>query len=136
MSKDREGPIQPDDLIRRLVPDPANPDVERLVGFRLGESDRSGYWRLYIDMDLSDYLEFRKDDVLDGKELPDGSTVVWQKAAEQFLSGDISERFLRATGFPALARAIGVGVATGTGTFVNNQCCCITARRGQGGSPA
>jgi hypothetical protein len=150
MTKDNEGPIKPGELIGRIVPDPENPDVQRIRGFRLGESDRAGYWRLYLDADLSDYLEFKKESVLDGKEFPDGSTMVWlkpdaritrtrtQKAALQFLAGDIGSGFLRATAF-ALARAAGGGAGagnegTGTGTL-NPTVCCLTVRRlgGDGG---
>src|SRR6185436_9027257 len=127
MSKDDE-PIKPSELIGRLVPDPENPDVQRLRGFRLGESDRAAYWRLYLDTDLSDYLEFKKESVLDGKQLPDGSTMVWlkvdakitrtrtQRSALQFLTGDITSGFPRATGLGSLARASNGGLGNeGTG---------------------
>jgi hypothetical protein len=145
MTKDHEEPIKPGELIGRLVPDPENPDVQRLLGFRLGESDRPAYWRLYLNADLSDYLEFKKESVLDGKEFPDGTTMVWlksdakitrtrpQKAALPFLVGDIGSGFLRSTA-SALARAATGGAGnegTGTGTL-NPTVCCFTIRRDGG----
>jgi hypothetical protein len=136
------GPIKPNEQMGRLVPDPENPDVLRLVGFRLGVSDRDAYWRLYLDADLSDYLEFRKESVLDGKEYEE-TTTVWLRpdakvthtrtltAAMGFLSGGLAAEFLRPTGF--LGRATGLGrVGTGTGTL-NPTVCCFTRGGGQGG---
>jgi hypothetical protein len=144
MSNYNDGPIKPGELIGRIVPDPENPDVLRVAGFKLGESDRAAYWRLYLTIDLSDYFEFKKEAVLDGKEFPDGTTIVWlkpdakvtqtrtQRAAQQFLAGDLGAGFLRATGFAARA-ATGGGVGTGTGTL-NPTVCCMTVRRaGDGG---
>jgi hypothetical protein len=99
---------------------------------------------LYLNADLTEYLEFKKESVLDGKEFADGSTMVWlkpdakvtrtrtQKAALQFFAGDIGAGFMRATGF---ARASTGGVGNeGTGGTLNPTVCCFTIRRfGEGG---
>ena len=141
MSESGEGPLGPDELIGKLVPDSSNPGVCRLVGFGLGESDRSAYWRLYINGDLTEYLEFRKDDCLNGKERRDGYTIVWlkrdarithirsEKAALEFVRGPVRQ-FLRPTGFAAMAS--GAGLGTGGMATSGPQCCCLTIPIGRG----
>jgi hypothetical protein len=142
MSEGREGPIGPDELIGKLVPDPSNPGVKRVVGFGLGESDREPYWRLYLNPDLTEYLEFRKEDCLHGEEHRQDRTTVWLKrdarvtftrteeAALAFVRGRLRERFLRSTGFAMMARnngGGGLGNQEGTGgCFATNLCCCAS----------
>lgn len=95
------------DLADRLVPDPSDPDVRRLTGFLLGKSNRDGYWRLYLTVDLNHYLEFRQEDTLHAEEFRPTRTVVWlrsdarvhetktRSAPVDFLQGDIRRGFLR-----------------------------------------
>lgn len=142
MSED-DDPIQPDEFIGKLVPDPANPGAFSVIGFGLGESDRPQYWRLYLDADLTEYLEFRKEDCLNGKERRDGYTMVWlkhdarvthtrtEKAALRYFGGGPFRRFLSSTGFAAMQQGGGGGLGTGTGTLATGDyCCCMTIRRG------
>jgi hypothetical protein len=68
-----------DEIVDRIVEDPGNPEVRRLTGFLLGKSDREGYWRLYLTVDLNHYLEFRKEDTLHAQQFRQGRTVVWLK---------------------------------------------------------
>jgi hypothetical protein len=71
-----------DDLVARLVSDPAAlPDVRARAGF-LGRSARARHWRLYLTPELNDYLEFTKADVLHvrplkGRDHPLGGSAVW-----------------------------------------------------------
>ena len=69
----------PDETVERIIEDPGNPDVRRLTGFLLGKSDRDGYWRLYLTVDLNHYLEFRKEDTLHAQQFRPARTVVWLK---------------------------------------------------------
>jgi hypothetical protein len=107
---------QPDDIVKRLAPDPAQlPDVVSYVGF-LGDSTRDGYQRLYFSSNLTEYVEFSKADVVASQQLPAdqtpfglGGTLVWLRreaallhsrtqpiqAQASFLAGDISAAFLR-----------------------------------------
>jgi hypothetical protein len=107
---------EPDDIIKRLAPDPAQlPDVVSYVGF-LGDSTRDGYHRLYFSSNLTEYVEFSKADVVASQRLPAdqtplglGGTLVWLRreatvlhsrtvpiqAQASFLAGDISAAFLR-----------------------------------------
>jgi hypothetical protein len=75
-------------FVEKLMPDPAQP-ATRTIQFEglVGKSTRGeDYWRLYFDRELSDYIEFHKDDVLNTETIakehsPMGleSTRVWLK---------------------------------------------------------
>jgi len=141
MAENSDSRLEPDELIGRLVPDPSNPGLISVVGFGLGVSDRSAYWRLYIDRDLTEYLEFRKEDCLNGKERRDGHTIVWlkrdakiahtrtQEAAMLFVRGHI-RGILPSTGFEAMQGGGGGGGGGLGGCTRNEQCCWFTLPRG------
>jgi hypothetical protein len=92
----------PDDLIDQNLPDPASTDVATFKGRHLGNSNREGYYRLYLDSALSHYFEFRKDDTVDATRLPSGQVLVWLRPgarvqetvsrtlAAEFLQGEIA----------------------------------------------
>ena len=106
--------LKPDAIVERLVPDPsALPDVRVLTGF-LGKSSRGSYWRLYVNPNFDDYVEFNEADVVHTHSIdPDGGrlggTVVWLKreanvqrtrtasreAQADFLQGSIATRAAR-----------------------------------------
>ncbi len=116
-----------DDLADRLVPDPTNPDVRRMVGFLLGKSHRDDHWRLYLNGDLTQYLEFRKADTVHAKQISGTQTVVWVKAQTrvqlfqtgsmpvEFLRGVILEDQLSGARMSGLRRAMGVAMAEASG---------------------
>lgn len=105
--------LREDPFIENLVPDPSKiQGMTVLVGL-LGKSAREGYWRLYLTMDLNEYVEFSQDDVAHSQPLPKeqsalGGTMVWVKkeatlqytstvsrqVQAEFLQGDIAARFL------------------------------------------
>lgn len=76
--------MKPNEITERLVPNPSEiPDVRILVGF-LGKTTKEGYWRLYLSLDLKEYVEFRQEDVAHSEQLeredsPLGGTAVWIK---------------------------------------------------------
>lgn len=114
-----EGPKGPNmeehPLVSALVPDPAQgpPNATVLQGLA-GKSPTPGVWRLYLNTDLSEYVEIPESEILHTQQLPDnGGTLVWvpkgltlnhvQVAATQmqaeFLSGSIATAALgRAAG--------------------------------------
>jgi hypothetical protein len=116
--------LEQDEVIARLVPDPAGPpDVVALAGF-LGRSHRAGFWRLYRTPDLKDFVEIAEDDIVHSEPLGNNSqplagTLVWvAKGAEikrtrsgtaqaEFLQGDITSGYLAQAraegGFPGRA---------------------------------
>lgn len=56
-------------FVEKLMPDPAQP-AARTVQYEglVGKSTRGeGHWRLYFDRDLSDYIEFNEEDVLNSE---------------------------------------------------------------------
>ena len=113
-----ERDLKEDPLVAALVPDPAKLPVNAAVlrGF-VGKSLKEGSWRLYLDAELSEYVEIPESEILYARELPDGGgTAVWvpgtltldrvRVAATQiqaeFLSGTIAAR-----GLPAAIQARG-----------------------------
>jgi hypothetical protein len=100
--------LEEDAIVSRVVPeDREASEAVLLTGF-LGRSRRDGWWRLYRAPDLSEYVEFRQEDVVHTEKtssdlLPAKGTLVWLKAdavlnrqdarsrstAADFLSGDI-----------------------------------------------
>jgi len=96
-----------DDLIDRLVQDPNNPRVKKLVGFRMGKSNQEEYWRLYLTDDLNHFLDFRKEDTLHAEQVSSTKTLVWlnpnaevkesivRSGRVDFLRGTIIEDHLR-----------------------------------------
>jgi hypothetical protein len=113
MADDKEQPdLTEEEIVRSLVPDPAQPpDVRLLVGF-LGRSTQEHLWRLYVTPKFSEYVEFAEADVVHSRTLPAGpgtplgGTVVWLKrrgnivrtrttsreAQADFLQGSIAKR--------------------------------------------
>jgi hypothetical protein len=105
--------LKQDEIIRNLIPDPtAVPDVRVLIGF-LGRSPRDKYWRLYLTLELKDYIEFSGEDVVHAQSFgteqnPLGGSIVWvQRDAKlqhthttptrtqaEFLEGEVTQRFL------------------------------------------
>jgi hypothetical protein len=99
-AKARVKDLKPDEILERLVPDPAGVrgPLPRLVGLYLGNSTRPDYWRLYTSHKLDRFLEFRKDDVLDAERPETGRVIVWLKGdakVERTTTEVLSEAFLR-----------------------------------------
>ncbi len=57
--------LQQDPLVDRLAPDPGQvpADLIRLAGF-LGKSTKPGHWRLYLNPELSEYVEVAEADIV------------------------------------------------------------------------
>jgi hypothetical protein len=106
--------LKPDPFVEKLMPNPAEaPEGTRFVGL-LGKSTREGYWRLYLDASLRDYLEIAEEDILTSEQFdpatsPIGGTMLTVRSDAQitrsrvcttearnaFLQGAIASRFLR-----------------------------------------
>ncbi|WP_447403018.1 hypothetical protein ACE1MS_23425 (plasmid) [Lysinibacillus sp. fkY74-1] len=116
MEKGKNFQPQPDELIEELVGNKSlPPDVKTLVGF-LGQSDCAEYWRLYLTLELNEFLEIPTDDIIYSQSLktdhnPLGGSLVWVKndskirharltplqAQLDFLKGGIMNSFLNNT---------------------------------------
>jgi hypothetical protein len=105
--------LRQDDLIEKLVPDPAIPPHAITMFGLVGKSNQAGYWRLYLTLQLNDYVEFSEKDVLHHQQVPPasnslGGTFVWlrreanllhtrtttQQVQGQFFQGAITTAFL------------------------------------------
>jgi hypothetical protein len=98
----RSASFAEDDLVARLVPDPAAPPDVRLISGWLGKSARSGYWRLYLTPGLSRYLEFderaiRHHQRLTSPEAPLGGTLLWVDRDAKLVETRTSSREAQAT---------------------------------------
>src|SRR5579863_7323919 len=77
--------LQQDQLVERLMPDPAQgyPDVRTLAGF-LGRSTQKGHVRLYLTTNLNRYVEIPADAIVHRQAISNGQTsiagtVLWIK---------------------------------------------------------
>jgi hypothetical protein len=90
--------IETDELLERLERERAGGSVIKLVGRFLGNSDREGYYRLYLTDQLDRYFEFPKDATLDAERFPSERVIVWlasgTRVVETF-THDVPEDFLR-----------------------------------------
>ena len=123
-----------DDLIARLVKDPNNPPGLLLLSGYLGASSEEGHVRLYLDEELSRYVEIPKDAIRHAQELspeqsPLGGSLVWvareaelmhgragaKPGAASFLEGWLTDEYMEvAAAFPpAKPAARGVGPEAG-----------------------
>lgn len=114
VSNDDDG-LQEASFISAIAPDPHNvPDSVVVVGY-LGRSTTSGRWRLYLNPDLSTFVEFDRSDVLHTEVLASSSeeserTRVWitpaalaggpgdtrRAASTSFLEGEIAQAYMDA----------------------------------------
>jgi hypothetical protein len=90
--------------VSRLRP---GPDIRALRGFALGRSPDESQWRLYLNADLTHFLEFDSGDVVHAEETKPGSTIIWVKRNArvteftsrtlpvEFLQGEVRSGFLR-----------------------------------------
>lgn len=115
-----------DPFVERLRPDPSEPPTPVMVleGL-LGDSDRSGFRRLYLTRELNHYAEFRADQVLNIETIPaDRAPFVGQEATRVTLPRDATIDYTRSRTARPLdefdldirlappGRAIGAGPAT------------------------
>jgi hypothetical protein len=82
--------LAPDPLVDALIPDPAQapPDVIVMAG-HLGRSPVAGRWRLYLAIDLSDFVEVAEDDIMFSRSIDGdlGGTALWIKASASLERG-------------------------------------------------
>jgi hypothetical protein len=96
-SERRRREIETDEILERLEPESRTGTLIRLVGRFLGNSDREGYYRLYLTEQLNRYVEFPKDATLDAERFPSGRIVVWLRNGTKVVetaSRDVAADFL------------------------------------------
>jgi hypothetical protein len=113
--------IQAHPMVEALNPDPSKPPVRtvKLFGFPCN-SPTANQTRLWLDSELTSYVDIPNDAILYAKELPDeGGSVVWVEADAELSYGSVSSHTAQA-GFltgaitsahlgPAAAGGAGVG---------------------------
>ncbi|HEV2418896.1 MAG TPA: hypothetical protein VGX94_13955, partial [Terriglobia bacterium] len=112
-------------LVSKLVKDPKAPPSTLLLSGFLGNSSEEDHTRLYLDPQLSDYVEIPNDAILHTEEIPKdqsplGGTYVWiQRDAQvihgkvgpdrpkaKFLEGQIQQQYMQAAGGAAPVPAL------------------------------
>jgi hypothetical protein len=150
--------LKPDQIVQRLKPDPSKiPNARVLAGF-LGKSTREGYWRLYVSLQMNEYIEIAENDIVDtqpmGEEETVGGSLVWVRhdavveftvsgplrAQGEFLQGGITGEYLPGMGVEAFAQVnpalIGTIIKTVTRllctrkTLCTGWCCPDTGQTG------
>lgn len=126
--------LEPDEIVERLVQDPANPQVRKLVGRYLGKGTDDAFWRLYMNESLSHYIEFKKDDTIDAERVASGALIVWLKpetsvtetrkraGAVEFLQGEIYRDNIGKLRDPILDTSLRTVLATGGATCAHSPC--------------
>jgi hypothetical protein len=107
--------IQPHPLVEALNPNPADPPraTVKLLGLP-GASTSGDHTRLWLDGDLTSYVDIPDEDILHSKTLPDDAgTVLWVAAEAQLSYGSVSSHATQA-GF--LAGSITATHLAGTGS--------------------
>lgn len=80
------------DWVARVARDPAQPPQATMLTGYLADSSRDGHARLYLDAELSSYVDIPADDLLHGQRLPAdqsplGEVVVWVRRSAKLVQG-------------------------------------------------
>ncbi len=134
-------------IVEKLVADPSRPQLRVLSGY-LGKSARDGYWRVYQNVEFSEYLEVAEGDIVHvektGRDDTEVAAWLWvrkdapvehvrpdrTKAQAEFLMGDISSGLQPGAAGPiaALIRSFALGAFPKTFTVTE----CATCPTGDG----
>jgi hypothetical protein len=92
----RDGPGLSSDDVVDAVKEPAGPqDLITLVGF-FGASNRRGHPRLFVDSELTQWLDIRDADIIDRRGIPDeqdahgGRSVLLVKRGALLMKGEVT----------------------------------------------
>jgi hypothetical protein len=83
-----------DDFVSKIVNDPKNPPNTLLLKGYIGASSEEGYIRLYLDSELSDYVEIPEASILHSQEIPKdkspiGGSYVWIQRDAKVIHGPV-----------------------------------------------
>lgn len=83
-----------DDFVAKIVTDPKNPPTTLLLKGFIGASSEEGYIRLYLDNELSDYVEIPETAILYSQEIPKekspiGGSYIWIQRDASVIHGAV-----------------------------------------------
>ena len=89
------------DFVSKIVKDPKQPPNTLLLKGYLGASSEEGHTRLYLDPQLSDYVEIPDDAILHTQEIADeqsplGGSYVWIQRDAEIVHGSVGSNRLKA----------------------------------------
>lgn len=87
--------LRMDDFVSKVVTDPKNPPNTLLLKGFIGASSEEGHIRLYLDDELSDYLEIPESAVLYSREIakeksPVGGSYIWIQRDATLIHGPVA----------------------------------------------
>jgi hypothetical protein len=94
----KRGPVEPHPLVKALNPDPAKPPqrTTKLFGYP-GDSPEEGATRLWLDLDLTSYVDVPNEAFLYSQTLPDDAgTILWVAADAKLGFGSVSSHAVQA----------------------------------------
>jgi hypothetical protein len=81
MAQEPKRPVlKQDQRVERFKPHPSDPPLVELQGF-LGNSEKSGYWRIYLTPDLIEYVEIAEADIVEVRTSGEGSCILVKASA-------------------------------------------------------
>jgi hypothetical protein len=112
--------LQEEEFIQNLVPNPLQtPDVQLLGGY-LGKSSQAGYWRLYLNPELTSYVDIAEKDIIysqlaNNNQNSLGGTLLWVRRGAEIKATRTTSResqadFLRGAIAASMARMGAAGV--------------------------
>jgi hypothetical protein len=116
-----DGPnVRLDDFVGRIVQDPSQPPELLLLSGYLGASSEEGHVRLYLDEELSRYVELPEKAIRHTQELPPeqsplGGSLVWLDRGAEVLHGSASEERRKATFLEGQIAQDFIGAGSGEG---------------------
>ena len=105
------------DFVSKIVKDPNAPPNTLLLQGYLGDSSDEGHVRLYLDPQLSDYVEIPENAILHTQEIPNatlGETYVWIEQDAELTHGKAGPQRLKASFLEGRIQQAFLGGATAT----------------------
>lgn len=128
--------MEEEEFIQKLVPNPSQPPDVQLLGGYLGKSSQDGYWRLYLNPELTSYVDIAEKDIVHSQSAKNnqnslGGTLLWVRRGTEIKATRTTSResqadFLRGAIAASIARRGGAGalgsIAALPRTFAVSEC--------------
>ena len=128
--------MQEEEFIQKLVPNPSQPPDVQLLGGYLGKSSQAGYWRLYLNPELTSYVDIAEKDIVYSQPANNnqnslGGTLLWVRRRTEIKTTRTTSResqaaFLRGAIAASIARRGAAGalgsIAALPSTFTVSEC--------------
>lgn len=128
--------LKEEEFIQSLVPNPSQPPDVQLLGGYLGKSSQAGYWRLYLNPELTSYVDIAEKDIVYSQAANNnqnslGGMLLWVRRGAEIKATRTTSResqadFLRGAIAASIARRGAAGalgsIAALPATFTVTEC--------------